>query len=388
MISFSASRLLFVIIAAHIVVDSSQQQNGGGSGSCSVCGDGKIVMAPPDTIFRFPGQQDILCSQLQFIGYQGFIPKEQCDFIPNLISFVCQCQEGEIASELLSAEKGCPIVPRGGCAICGPNKCVSIRDNLISLTDEPAIACSSLELAGLNGDIPLNLCTALSKTVNEECHCSGGDDDLIDTTPSLDVVDLSRIDPRFTTLLIAFTSIGDEDLIDMLKNPIGSFTLFAPTNDAFAALPDELLGCLLQNDNSLLLKNILLYHILNQAIPYSDLLNHRFLTTMNGDVISVSTNDDHIVRINNAILLQTDEATNGILHVVDTVLIPPEIDINGFLQTNCIVSKEQQQGQVQLQQPASSSLLIYTPAPTATVDIGGETIFNLAGKKGNKKQKN
>ena len=101
----------------------------------------------------------------------------------------------------------------------------------------------------------------------------------------------------------------------------------APTNDAFDAIPTELLNVLLLPENIKKLQGILLYHVLSGSYPSSDLTSGDRLTlpTINGESVTISVNDDdNGVMVNDANVIQTDIiACNGIIHVIDSVLLPP-----------------------------------------------------------------
>ncbi len=133
-----------------------------------------------------------------------------------------------------------------------------------------------------------------------------------------DIVDTAVADGRFTTLAAALEAA---DLIDTLKGE-GPFTVFAPTDDAFAKLPEGTVAGLLEDIPTL--TNILLYHVVAGKVPAADVVNLSSADTVLGQPVSISVNGD-TVNVGDAQVVITDiETSNGIIHVIDTVLIPPE----------------------------------------------------------------
>jgi uncharacterized surface protein with fasciclin (FAS1) repeats len=127
----------------------------------------------------------------------------------------------------------------------------------------------------------------------------------------------------FSTLLKA---VGAAELAETLAGE-GPFTLFAPTDEAFTALPDGTLESLLEPANQDQLTGILTYHVVPAEVPAADVMPGD-VATVNGAEFTVSVQDG-IVTIedgqgNEATVTQTDiEASNGVIHVIDTVLLPP-----------------------------------------------------------------
>ena len=119
----------------------------------------------------------------------------------------------------------------------------------------------------------------------------------------------------FNTLLAAAEAAN---LTSVLYND-GPFTLFAPTDDAFAALPDGTVENLLKNPKEL--AKVLKYHLIKGNIFSSDLNNGSSVATVLGSPVSISTTEG--VLVNNAKVIQADmEASNGVIHVIDRVLLP------------------------------------------------------------------
>ncbi|HMA77927.1 MAG TPA: fasciclin domain-containing protein [Candidatus Paceibacterota bacterium] len=122
----------------------------------------------------------------------------------------------------------------------------------------------------------------------------------------------------FTTLVTAVTAA---ELAEVLSGP-GPFTVFAPTDAAFAALPEGTVETLLQPDSQADLAGILTYHVVPGAVSASDLADGMTVETVNGDTITFGVSADGVT-VNDANVVTADiEASNGIIHVIDTVLIP------------------------------------------------------------------
>ncbi len=141
------------------------------------------------------------------------------------------------------------------------------------------------------------------------------DDAMMEDTP--DIVDIAVSDGRFTTLV---TALQQANLVDTLKGD-GPFTVFAPTDDAFAALPDGTLDSLLADIPAL--TDVLLYHVVPGKVMAADVVNLNSADTVLGKPVNISV-EGNTVKVNDAQVIITDiEGSNGVIHVVDAVLIPP-----------------------------------------------------------------
>jgi transforming growth factor-beta-induced protein len=137
-------------------------------------------------------------------------------------------------------------------------------------------------------------------------------------TDVTNLVDVLKLDGRFTTLLAALDATG---LTAAVAAP-GELTLFAPTDAAFAKLPEGTVAALLKDLPTL--RTILLYHVLGQEIDSRDLLLHTTLNTLQGKAIGVGFNITG-TKLNDSGLTNTDIQTpNGIIHAIDRVLLPPQ----------------------------------------------------------------
>jgi transforming growth factor-beta-induced protein len=141
-------------------------------------------------------------------------------------------------------------------------------------------------------------------------------------TPSMvlkDIVDTAVEAGDFTTLVTAVTAA---ELVDTLKGE-GPFTVFAPTDAAFAAVPKETLDALLADPKGAL-TDVLTYHVASGKVMASDLSDGMMIDTVNGAQLEVKINADGTVMIGDATVTTADiETSNGVIHVIDTVLVPP-----------------------------------------------------------------
>ncbi|MEM9262984.1 MAG: fasciclin domain-containing protein [Pseudomonadota bacterium] len=133
-----------------------------------------------------------------------------------------------------------------------------------------------------------------------------------------DIVDTAVAAGSFTTLVAAVQAAG---LVDTLKSP-GPFTVFAPTDDAFAALPAGTVESLLLPENKDKLVSILTYHVVSGTVPASRLSGSRgSIDTVQGSRLHFDGRNG--VKINKATVITADiNASNGIIHVIDGVLLP------------------------------------------------------------------
>lgn len=137
--------------------------------------------------------------------------------------------------------------------------------------------------------------------------------------PTADIVETAVGAGQFKTLAAALQAAG---LVEALKGQ-GPFTVFAPTDEAFAKLPAGTVEELLKPENREKLKAVLLYHVVSGKVAASDVskLNGKEARTLQGGKIKVRTTGG--VMVDNARVLKTDVmATNGVIHVIDTVLMP------------------------------------------------------------------
>ena len=134
-----------------------------------------------------------------------------------------------------------------------------------------------------------------------------------------DVVDTAIGSKDHTTLV---TAIKAADLVVSLKNP-GPFTVFAPTNAAFDKLPKGTVEGLLKPEKQDELAKILQYHVTTSALPLKWLKDGDTLGMANGAKTTIHVDKDGKVKINDANIIASIPVSNGIIHVIDAVLLPP-----------------------------------------------------------------
>jgi uncharacterized surface protein with fasciclin (FAS1) repeats len=134
-----------------------------------------------------------------------------------------------------------------------------------------------------------------------------------------DIVDTAAGSKDHSTLVTAVTAA---DLVVSLKNA-GPFTVFAPTNAAFDKLPKGTVEGLLKPEKKDELAKILQYHVTTSAIPLKWLKDGETLGMANGAKASIKVDKDGKVKINDANVIASIQATNGMIHVIDAVLLPP-----------------------------------------------------------------
>jgi uncharacterized surface protein with fasciclin (FAS1) repeats len=133
-----------------------------------------------------------------------------------------------------------------------------------------------------------------------------------------DIVDTAISAGQFTTLAKALQAAG---LVDTLKGS-GPFTVFAPTDAAFAKLPAGTVESLLKPENKEKLKGILTYHVVPGAVKAAQVTTMTSAKTVNGDTV-VFKAQNNTVKVDEANVVKADVvASNGVIHVVDTVLMP------------------------------------------------------------------
>ncbi|XHH09597.1 MAG: fasciclin domain-containing protein [Candidatus Bathyarchaeia archaeon] len=139
-----------------------------------------------------------------------------------------------------------------------------------------------------------------------------------------DIVDAAVSAGSFNTLVTAVKAAG---LVDTLKGP-GPFTVFAPTDEAFAKLPTGTIDSLLKDIPRL--KNILMYHVVEGKMLSSDLDKHEYLQALNGAELKIDNKRWHLhrhMKVNDASIVTPDIAVdNGVCHAIDQVLIPKTVE--------------------------------------------------------------
>jgi uncharacterized surface protein with fasciclin (FAS1) repeats len=194
---------------------------------------------------------------------------------------------------------------------------------------ETALAGKSVDIKVDMGNVYLN---ETVKVIITDIEASNGVIHVIDAVllpPSdeammekMDIVDTAVADGRFTTLVAAVQAAG---LVDTLKSE-GPFTVFAPTDDAFAALPAGTVEGLLADIPAL--TNILLYHVVPGKVMAADVVGldgQSAGTALEGQSISIKLDGDKVILNDSVNVIITDiETSNGVIHVIDAVLLPPQ----------------------------------------------------------------
>lgn len=147
----------------------------------------------------------------------------------------------------------------------------------------------------------------------------GCDDSTDDAAAKKDVVQTAEAAGTFKTLVAA---INAADLATTLKGT-GPFTVFAPTDQAFAKLPAGTVDTLLKPENKAMLQAVLTYHVVAGKVLAADVVKLTSAKTVQGANVTITVAGGS-VKVNDANVVQTDiEASNGVIHVIDTVLLPP-----------------------------------------------------------------
>ena len=135
-----------------------------------------------------------------------------------------------------------------------------------------------------------------------------------------DIVDTAVAAGSFTTLAKA---LDEADLVQTLKGA-GPFTVFAPTDAAFAKLPAGTLESLLKPENKDKLRRILTYHVVAGTVMAADVMKMHSAKAVSGDMLAIATHNGGVT-VNNAHVVKADiAATNGVIHVIDAVLLPKD----------------------------------------------------------------
>jgi uncharacterized surface protein with fasciclin (FAS1) repeats len=135
-----------------------------------------------------------------------------------------------------------------------------------------------------------------------------------------DIVETAVAAGSFNTLAKALQAA---DLVDTLKGQ-GPFTVFAPTDEAFAKLPAGTLTDLLKAENKQKLQRILTYHVVPGRVSSADVVKLRTAKTVSGDTIDIRANGGSVM-VDSARVVKTDvQASNGVIHVIDSVILPDD----------------------------------------------------------------
>jgi uncharacterized surface protein with fasciclin (FAS1) repeats len=177
---------------------------------------------------------------------------------------------------------------------------------------------SVLVAAALAAALTLSACSSDSDTAS---------DSMTEETTVGTIVDVAAGDGSFSTLVAAVTAA---DLVETLSGE-GPFTVFAPTDEAFAALPAGVLDALLLPENKAVLAQILTYHVVSGKIMAAD-VTAGDVATVEGQNIKIATPEAEGVTVNGAAVVVADvPASNGVIHAINAVILPPGVDVAKLL---------------------------------------------------------
>jgi len=190
--------------------------------------------------------------------------------------------------------------------------------NVIRLTSAKTVNGQKVKIAVKKGKVFVDG----AQVVNTDISASNGVIHIIDSVimPDFrpDIVDTAVSSGSFNTLVTALKAAG---LVDTLKGE-GPFTVFAPTDEAFAKLPKETLRNLLKPENKKMLTDILTYHVVSGSLKSGKVISSNSALTVNGKSLGFALRNKSVF-VDKAKVVKADlEVRNGVIHVIDTVLIP------------------------------------------------------------------
>ncbi|MEM6598751.1 MAG: fasciclin domain-containing protein [Cyanobacteria bacterium P01_C01_bin.69] len=182
-----------------------------------------------------------------------------------------------------------------------------------------AVACSGEPVEEAGGDVTSELPESVEgEAVPEEVPGEVP----TDVATGESIVDVASADGSFDTLVAAIQTAGLEETL----STEGPYTVFAPTDEAFAALPEGTVEKLVKPENQEALNQVLAYHVVAGAVEASD-IEPGAISTVEGSDVEVAVDPAGVVVNGEAMVVQPDVvADNGVIHVVDTVLLPPTFD--------------------------------------------------------------
>lgn len=185
-----------------------------------------------------------------------------------------------------------------------------------------AVAIASLVLSA-GGSDPVKSCASMASECPVKSASMAQVVSMEQSAPTKDIVATAVGAGSFNTLAAALKAAG---LVETLQGA-GPFTVFAPTDEAFAKLPAGTVENLLKPENKATLIAILTYHVVPGNVMAKDVVTLSSATTVNGQRVDIRTKDGKVM-IDNATVAKTDIAcTNGVIHVIDSVILPVDKDI-------------------------------------------------------------
>ena len=147
------------------------------------------------------------------------------------------------------------------------------------------------------------------------------------SSDSQNIVQVASGDDSFSTLVAAVKAAG---LVETLSGT-GPFTVLAPNNSAFGKVPDDILEKLLMPANKDALTQILTYHVISGKVDSSTIITMSSADTVEGSSIMIETDGNDVMLNSNTKVIQADiPASNGIIHCIDSVLMPADLDLTGL----------------------------------------------------------
>jgi transforming growth factor-beta-induced protein len=192
--------------------------------------------------------------------------------------------------------------------------------DVVKLKNAKTVQGSEIKIAVADGEVMVDD----ANVIKTDIACGNGVIHVIDTVllpkeAQMDIVDTAVKAGSFKTLAAALKAAG---LVDTLKGK-GPFTVFAPTDEAFAKLPAGTVETLLKPENKDKLVAILTYHVVAGSVKADDVVKLKSAETVLGQTVAIDATDG--VMINNAKVVKADiDCGNGVIHVIDTVLLPRE----------------------------------------------------------------
>ena len=187
--------------------------------------------------------------------------------------------------------------------------------------DAKTITGESISVTFSDGKIKVNESTL----INSDIQCSNGTIHVIDSVllpprPETDLVAIAKRSGKFNTLLAAVQAAGLSDTL----SGASEITILAPTDEAFSKLPEGTLESLLKPGNKKTLQKILAMHVLNGKVSAGDALNAKKAVSFSGEPLTFKV-EDGLLKVNSSTIVSTDiVADNGVIHVIDSVLLPEE----------------------------------------------------------------
>ena len=230
-----------------------------------------------------------------------------------------------------------------------------------------------------NGQVVVRHSRYVATAVNNNCASSAAHaaSTAVAVKPAAaDIVDTAVAAGSFNTLVAAVQAAG---LVDTLKGN-GPFTVFAPTDAAFAKLPKELVADLLKPENKSKLQSILTYHVVPGAVAAADVVKLTSAKTVQGQSVDIAVNDGKVT-VDGANVIKTDIRTsNGVIHVIDSVILPADKDIVDTAVAagsfNTLVAAVQAAGLVDVLK-GEGPFTVFAPTDEAFSKVPKDVIANL-----------